>query len=253
MRALVVSDQTGLEPRVLFNAVWSLNYQAFYHYNRSPWVEHGYCEPCAGVHVLPTGVPAPTDAWSIELLATSDQEGALGYHEDFGAKTSSPHSTRGLDANETPLAKVFLQTSEEAGVAWTEVASHEMLEMLVDPYVVDESRLRKYLNTAAKEWYVAEVGDPVQEQGYDVGFPEGHTTNVVVSNFAYPGWWAQEQRRLATSFCSDKESWHGAPPDSNLAPFALAPGGYMSVAPEAEPENWSQIFGARHAADRTQA
>jgi hypothetical protein len=244
VRSLVVSDHTGLDATALFNAVWSLDYQALYHYNRSPWVEHGYCEPCAGVHVLPNGVPAPAGAWTIELLATSDQEGALGYHEDFGSRPSSPHSTRGLDANETPLAKVFLQTSAEANVAWTEVASHEMLEMLVDPYVVDETRIRKYLNAEAKQWYIAEVGDPVQEQGYDIGAPEGRTTSVVVSNFAYPGWWAQEQRRTATSFCSDGESWHELPPDPNLRAFELASGGYMSVAPEAEPSNWSQIYGS---------
>ena len=51
-----------------------------------------------------------------------------------------------LDAegNEVPTAVVFVHSSREAKVPATEVLSHEALEMLVDPYVMDEADIRKY-------------------------------------------------------------------------------------------------------------
>lgn len=221
----------------LFNTIWSLRYQALYQYNRSPWVEHGYC-PAIGDVAPHEGQPG---AWVIELLDASDQPGALGYHEDV-AHASTAHSTRGLAAgSQLPLAKVFVATSREAGISATEVASHEMLEMLVDPYVVNEAEVQKVLNKPLKRWYIREVGDPVQGRGYPVGAPEHRSTpraEAVVADFAYPGWWGLEQTRR---FTSAAEEFGLAPA---LAAFQLAPGGYMSIAPENEPSAWSQIYGS---------
>jgi hypothetical protein len=232
----------------IYNAWWALRYQALYQYNRSPWVEHGYSSPVAQVILLPPGAtPAPGD-WNIELLDTSDQEGALGYHEDKAFDKNSPgpqkasgRSSRGLAAhNELPLAKVFCKTSREDGVQPTEVASHEMLEMLVDPQVVNEGEIRKYLNAGSKQWYIGEVGDPVQGRGYDVGAPDGRPCGVPeagVADFAYPAWWAQTQTRRFTTAAEE----FGLSP--RVEAFELAPGGYMSVAPEDQPGEWTQIFG----------
>lgn len=233
---IVVSDETTaglMQATEVFNLAWALNYQAVYHYGRSPWVEHGYA-PAAHVAQLPKGVTPPPEAWPIYLQDVSDQPGALGYHEDQASKTfkSSAHSVRGLSASGTPYSKVFVQTAREADVDPAEVASHEMCEMLVDPYVANESEVRKVLNTKAKEWYIVEVGDPVQGCGYDIGAPEGRTCGVTVADFAWPAWWALAQTRPGFSFR-----------DSVKAPFALAPEGYMSVQPEAGGE-WSQIYGS---------
>lgn len=222
----------GLDPTTLFNWAWALNYQAVYHYGRSPWVERSYSR-AATVHLLPKGVKVPQGAWNIELLDVSDVEGALGYHEDQFA--SSPHSVRALTTTGTPYSKVFVQTSKEDGIDPCEVASHEMLEMLVDPNVANESDVRKVLNKATKQFYIVEVGDPVQGCGYDVGAPEGHKTGVTVADFANPGWWEMEQSRPDLSFRK-----------SISEPFQLAPQGYMSVQPEAGGE-WTQIYGQDHA------
>jgi hypothetical protein len=239
---ITVQDLTSdlFTPAGIFKTVWSLNYQALYHYNRSPWVEHGYAPAIDGVHLLPKGLPVPEGAWHIELLDTSDQEGALGYHEDE-VHVSSKHSTRGLaTVTELPLAKVFVKSCAEYAVAPSEVASHELLEMAVDPYVLDESKLRKYLNEQAHWWYIAEVGDPVQGEGYDVGAPENRETGVIVANFAWPLWWGQLQTRSQLDFRGTRK-----------ARFELAPGGYMSVAPENNPTEWSQIYGSATAKDET--
>src|SRR5438552_13701576 len=61
---------------------------------------------------------APHGSWPINILDDSDVQGALGYHE---------YTSRG------PKSKVFARTSLYAGVPWSSVASHELLEMLADP------------------------------------------------------------------------------------------------------------------------
>jgi hypothetical protein len=234
----------------LKNTVWALKYQALYHYNRSPWVERGYSAPIADV-VLVDKVPA--GAWPMELLDTSDQPGAIGYHEDestvSAAGSSGAHAARGKAAGgEVPLSKVFCKTAKEDNVPITEVASHEMCEMAVDPWVVDESQIRVYTDPADGKEYIGEVGDPVQERAYDVGAPEGRPCErpeTLVSDFAYPGWWAQPQRRTAVCFCDDAESWKTLPSVPHLKAWEIAAGGYMST--RSHGGEWEQAHGSKHA------
>lgn len=237
----------------LFDTIWAAKYQAQEQYNRCPWVERGYAQGV--LDVVPFGSAAAKQAeaagepvWNIELLDTSDQPGALGYHEDHAhtskAGPSGKHSTRGVAAGaETPLAKVFVKTSREDNIPATEVLTHELLEMMVDPYVVDESQIRVYTNPANGEEYIGEVGDPAQSRAYDVGAPEKRPCGVVeaqVSDFAYPGWWGQPQSR---KFTTAAEEFGLA---ARLEPFEVAPGGYMSIKkPGGE---WEQIYGSAHAA-----
>jgi len=226
--------------------VWALRYQALYQYNRSPWVEKGYATACQDVVLIARGEDPPAHTWHVELLDTSDDPGALGYHEGEAFKRHTPgtkpekasdHSSRGRRADNpnVPLSKIFVKTSREDGVEPSEVASHEILEMLVDPSVMQESTIRKYLDPESKQFYIGEVCDAVQGEGYDVGEPEGRPCGVpeaVVANFVNPGWFGAEQTRPDLDFRGSREK-----------AFELAPDGYMSVAPEDEPTNWTQING----------
>lgn len=226
----------------LLNIWWSLRYQALFHFNRCPWVTDGYCPAVKDVLLVPKDEPLPAGSWHIELLDTSDQPGALGYHDDQafdahsqGLRKTSERSSRGLAAKAlTPLSKVFVKTATADRVPPSEVASHEMLEMLVDPRVTREADIRKYLNPRTRQWWIAEVGDPCQDEGYEVGQPEGRRTgpDSVVSNFAFPALWGQHQHAAGFDFLGRRPS-----------AFSLSPGGYMSVAPESDPTNWSQIYG----------
>jgi hypothetical protein len=220
---LTVENKTSegtLTPTQLLNLVWSLNYQALYHYGRSPWVEHGYA-PSAHVVQLPDGAAPPVGAWNIILLDTSPEAGTLGYHEDEAGNT-------------IPYSDVFVRTAEEDKVDPAEVASHEMLEMLVDPLAPGNPRT--VLNSATKEFYLVEVADPVEGCGYDVGAPEGRHTGVTVADFVFPAWFGMTQTRPDLSFR-----------DSIDEPFTLAPQGYISVAPESKPGEWSELRGADRA------
>lgn len=232
----------------LKNTVWAARYASLYYFNRSPWVEHNYVGPVVDVKLLAPGAPIPAGAWVIELLDVSDQPGALGYHEGQAHVSkqgpSGVHSERGIalhpdSGTEIVVAKVFVHTSREDGVPATEVLTHEEWEMLVDPYVNNESEIRAYTNPADGKEYIAEVGDPVQERAWDVGAPEKRACKVpeaLIADCAYPKWWGQEQTRPFTSLAEE----FGLAPA--LAPFELAPGGYMSVRdPGGE---WTQIYGS---------
>lgn len=255
--AIVDNTSKGFTPAQLKDLVWSQKYQALYQYNRSPWVERDYSAPIADVVLIDAAHRTPAGAWLVELLDVSTEPGALGWHEDVSVASkvgpSGVHSARGKAVHpktgkEIPLSKVFCKTSREDGVAPGEVASHEICEMIVDPWVMNESELRVYANPANGKEYIGEVGDPVQARGYDVGAPEGRPCGVeeaVVADFAYPGWWGQPQKRPATCFGDDAEAWTRLGPGALIQPFQLAPGGYMSV--RSPGGSWEQIYGSERA------
>jgi hypothetical protein len=214
--------------------------QAAEHWNDSEWVTQKLAPPVAGVEFLAKGETVPEGTWHLELLDTSDQEGALGYHEDEAfekgtpngkPKKASTHSSRGrrADAPEVPLAKVFCQTTKEDGEQSSEVASHEMLEMLADPYVMQS--LRTITDAASERIYPVEICDPVQST------PNYEVDGIVMSNFAEPAYFGlQSQSSDPTRY--DYCGVLGGPVP------AMTPGGYLSYAPVSEPENWQQEFGS---------
>src|SRR5262245_16127811 len=63
----------------------------------------------------------PAGYWWLVILDNSDQAGALGYHD--------------LTDEGMPLGKVFAKTDEVYGYNWTVTATHELLEMLIDPNI----------------------------------------------------------------------------------------------------------------------
>ena len=127
-----------------------------------------------------------------------------------------------LTTTGNPQGKVFVQNSVKANVAWSITASHEMLEILLDPYtdllVLDQEK--KLL-----KMYAYEVCDPVEKDWYVIG-------GVKVSNFVYPEWFEKNAKNP-----SGKWDFLG-----NLdGPFALSKGGYMSYM-EIKSAGWKQKF-----------
>lgn len=217
----------------------ALNVQASRDFNGSQWVEQHLAEPIGSVTFIPKGAQVPAGSWHLEILDTSDQPGALGYHEEQAFNNqadtgqlakASGRSSRGLraDAPELPLMKVFAKTSQEDGASLSEVCSHELLEAAVDPRPMREPRT--VVNEAKQQKVIVEVGDPVQECGYQID-------GVTVADFAEPAWFGYPGARM-----SFRESVKQA--------FELAPGGYISVCPVGT-ENWEQVFGNAQAAERT--
>jgi hypothetical protein len=206
-----------LSPTDLFNLVWAVNYQVLFHYGRSAWVTAGLA-PHGHVLSLPDGVPPPAGAWNLILMDHSDQQGALGYHQD-------------QDGTGIPYAEVFVVDAVTDGSTPSAVASHEALEMLVDPNV---EQVRTQVRADTQQIYIVEVCDAVQGNDYDVGAPEGRTTGTNVADFCLPSWWELDSAAAPYSFRS-----------SIAGPWQLAPQGYISVAPEGNPSAWSQIYGTQ--------
>jgi len=69
---------------------------------------------------LSSSQPLARGWWQIALLDNPDQSGVLGYHE--------------MSSQGTPLGKVFAKLDISNGTSWTVTLSHELLEMLADPW-----------------------------------------------------------------------------------------------------------------------
>jgi len=154
------------------------------------------------------GKPAP-GIWQMIILDNSDQAGALGYHD---------LTTEGL-----PLGKVFAKSNLDAGMAWTTAFSHEVLEMIVDPWInytvfVDIPR--------GGRLYALEVADaPEDDQfGYLID-------GVLVSDFVFPSWF--------------EPNFPGKPQFDQMnkitAPLQLLPGGYIGVYDVSGGGGWQQL------------
>lgn len=106
------------------------------------------------------------NSWQVPILDTSDEAGALGYHD--------------ITANGMPLGKVFAKTDLLYGYSWSVTMSHEILEMLADP---DCIRTVFVQTTRGGKIYAYEVCDPCEDdsQGYRIG-------NTLVSDFVFPAY-----------------------------------------------------------------
>jgi hypothetical protein len=141
-------------------------------------------------------------SWWLVVLNNTDQSNWFGYH---------------LTEDGLPFGKVFAQTIDRRGCSWTVSVSHELLEMLADPYinrmVCDSSFDPTKLPTPGEKtagFYALEVCDPCASD--DDAYPIGR---YQVSDFILPSWYQKESCK---------------PFDKNnkiLQPFGVSKGGYV--------------------------
>lgn len=201
----VVNESTLVTDTAAWNMAWVLDRQARYDLGKSGWRSD------IRVGLLAKSTPIPNGGAVLHLLDTSDTPGALGYHSE--------------DGNDVPFARVFVQTTIQNGGSPSEVASHEMAEMIGDEHVNLSA-----LDGSGSKLYALELGDPVQGTGYTIA-------GVRVANFALPSYFDPG----------------GKPPfdfEGVLkAPFTIAPQGYMSVLDLANYKaGWTQVLGSERTA-----
>jgi hypothetical protein len=140
--------------------------------------------------------------WQISVTDNPDQASALGYHE--------------LSSRGTPLGKVFAGLDLQSGGSWTVTLSHELLEMLADPWI----------NWCAQgsdgKIYALEVCDAVEADGLGC-----EIDGILVSDFITPSWFEPTQ--------ADRVDFK----QRITKPLELASGGYISVLGAAG--QWTQI------------
>ena len=104
----------------------------------------------ATLNFVQRGASPPAGTWWLTILDNSDQAGSVGYHD--------------LTNEGLPLGKVFAGSDMVNGYNWTVTASHELLEMLIDPdinravFIQDE--------TGAGKLYAYEICDPCESDQY---------------------------------------------------------------------------------------
>lgn len=115
----------------------------------------------------------PKGAMRIVLTDNVDVWGALGYHWVFTG---------------APTSKVFPQMSEDNGVSWQLVFTHELFEMLADPWV-NRASLSKRTALMPPRWWLVEVADPVEDTAFTYTKPGISGTPVEISDFITPAWY----------------------------------------------------------------
>lgn len=110
-------------------------------------------------------VTAPRGHATIYVVDNSDVPGDLGYHDATQA--------------EIPIGFVFAKTAKESGDSWTNTGSHELMELLLDPYA-NLAAEGQFIGNPA--FFAYECCDPVEADG---GY---HIKGIQVSNFVLPSW-----------------------------------------------------------------
>lgn len=150
----------------------------------------------AELHAVHKGKANPAEMWWLALLNDSDQAGALGYHD------LTPDTLH-------PVAKVFVNEDLKYDAEVSVTTSHELLEMLGDPYINTTA-----LDPVTGRLYAYETSDAVEadELGYEIN-------DVLVSDFVLPKYFDPQHagRGQALSFKGHVSE-----------PFSLAKGGYAN-------------------------
>jgi hypothetical protein len=169
----------------------------------------------AYVSFVPKGRKPPKGYWWLAFLNTSDEAGALGYHD--------------LTPEGLPLGKAFVGTDLQYGAEPSVTASHELLEMLGDPYINLTTLVQ---DSQGVRVYAYENCDAVEadELGYTIDLWDGKPP-VLVSDFVLPRYFDP----TASGPLSFKGNVH--------EPFEIAPGGYLSY--WSATGGWQQAYGSK--------
>jgi hypothetical protein len=173
-----------------------------------------YWQVSATVVYLPNSKKIPAGVWPVQLVK-SLPPGEGGFHSD---------------QHKQPYSKVIASKTDNT---WTIDASHEILEMLVDPYgnrvhssVAIEIKKGKIVDGTGQYGYLVEACDPCEDNSY------AYTINgIAVSDFITPHFYDP----VVTE--GTRYSFAGAV----KAPRQILPGGYITWL-NAEKDEWQQLL-----------
>ena len=189
-RVDVVNESADLDDGEIKKAVDALQEQV--HNDLSPvW------GVSAEIKFVARGKKRDPDAWGVLILDESDAPGMVSYHS---------RAPSGL-----PEARIFVRTAKRNGVSWTVSASHELLSMLVDPWI---------------NLTVMGPGNPEIFWAYEIAAPcEGDQyaytlRDVAVSDFVTPAWFDVAAKHPESRFDFR---------DRMDKPFQVLPGGHATI------------------------
>ncbi len=145
-------------------------------------------------------------AWAMVFLDNADQPGALAYHD--------------LTPDGLPESKVFVKTTLDNGDLVSVSASHELVEMLVDPAI-------NMMTTGPdpKLMYAYESADPVEALSFNVN-------GIPMTDFVYPAYFEAFHKADSVQFDGLRKV---------NKPFQILSGGYQIIFKNGK---WSQVSGS---------
>ena len=146
-------------------------------------------------------------AWAMVFLDDADQPGALAYHD--------------LTPEGLPQSKVFVKTTLENHDLVSVSASHELVEMLVDPAI-------NLMTTGPdpRTIYAYESADPVEALSFRV-------SGIPMTDFVYPAYFEDFHKPGSVPFDHLKKV---------KRPFQILAGGYQIIFKNGK---WSEVFGSK--------
>src|SRR5664279_140673 len=143
--------------------------------------------------------------WAMVFLDDADQPGALAYHD--------------LTPDGLPESKVFVKTTLKNHDLVSVSASHELVEMLVDPAI-------NLMTTGPdpKLVYAYESADPVEQLSYPV-------RGIAMTDFVYPSYFEAFHKPGSVQFDRLRKV---------SKPFQILAGGYQIIFKNGK---WTQVFG----------
>ena len=144
--------------------------------------------------------------WAMVFLDNADQAGALAYHD--------------LTPDGLPEAKVFVKTTLDNHDLVSVSASHELVEMLVDPAI-------NLMSTGPdpKVVYAYESADPVEALSFMVN-------GIAMTDFVYPSYFEVFHKPGSVQFDRLKKI---------NKPFQILSGGYQIIFKNGK---WTQVLGS---------
>jgi len=157
---------------------------------------------------VPNNSRPPADAWWLVVLDTSDEAGALGYHD--------------LTPAGLPIGKVFAKSDKHYETSVSVTTSHELLEMLGDPGINMTAAVSD--DEGNVSFLAFEACDACEDDkyGYDID-------GVLVSDFVFPSWFGGVEATQYDYCAQIKE------------PRKILPGGYIGV--WTPTTGWIQVTG----------
>ncbi|HWY35148.1 MAG TPA: hypothetical protein VNX68_10920 [Nitrosopumilaceae archaeon] len=160
---------------------------------------------------IPKTKPMDPSAWQFVVADTSNQAGAAGYHET---------GTGG-----GPIGYAFALTTTQAGMHPSVTISHEVLEMLGDPYINQASQ---WSDLPSALFLAYEVGDPVEDDQFGQ-----IKDSILLSDFVFPSYFTPGSNGPWDLMRKLKGPWN---------PATMLPGAYQSTW---DPINgWLQVLPA---------
>jgi formylglycine-generating enzyme required for sulfatase activity len=122
----------------------------------------------ATITAYPRIEDADPSAWRVTIQDTIDQPGAIGYH---------------YDRDGVPFTLIDAALAASSGVSWTVSASHDVVEMLVNPFTGRYIRGPAFTDPTREVLLMAEVCNPVQPDQFAQSID-----GVLLTDFVSPRW-----------------------------------------------------------------